>query len=92
MPGQPTYLFESSFLLSLSLSLYQELQPQDLCELPTVKCSEYFPYQSEGKACFVCEQDEPDGHINNETVTQQGKGKSEPWLMKYFAQNSTAQN
>lgn len=68
MPGQPTYLFESSFLLSLSSSLYQELQPQDLRELPTVKCSEYFPYRSEGKACFVCEQDEPDGHINNENA------------------------
>jgi hypothetical protein len=56
IPGEPTYLFESSFLLSLSLSLHQELQPQDLCDLPTVKRSEYFPYRSEGKVCFVCEQ------------------------------------
>ena len=68
MPGQPTYLFESSFLLSLSSSLYQELRPQDLYEIPTVKRSEHFPYRSEGKACFVCEQDEPNGDISNENA------------------------
>ena len=66
-PGQPTYLFESSFLVSLSSSLHEELQLQDLCEVPTIKCSEYFPYQSEGKACFVCEEDELNGPISNES-------------------------
>jgi hypothetical protein len=65
-PGQPTYLFESSFLVSLSSSLHEELQPQDLRELPTVKCSIYFPYRSQGKACFVCEEDESNGLISNE--------------------------
>ena len=68
MPGQPTYLFESSFLVSLSSSLFQELQPQDFRDLPTVKSSEYFPYRTEGKACFVCEQDEPDSLIDGENA------------------------
>jgi hypothetical protein len=68
MPGQPTYLFKSSFLLLLSSSLYQKLWPQDLYEIPTVKCSEHFPYWSEGKACFVCKQDEPNGDISNENA------------------------
>ncbi|KAF8230494.1 hypothetical protein L208DRAFT_1281631, partial [Tricholoma matsutake] len=56
-PGKPTYLLESSFLVSLASNLYGELLPQDCSEIPVVKCSLYFPYQREGKACFICQED-----------------------------------
>lgn len=52
MPGQPTYFFKSSFLLSLSSSLYQKLRPQDLHELLTVKCSEYISIEARGKCAL----------------------------------------
>ncbi|RDB18817.1 hypothetical protein Hypma_014567 [Hypsizygus marmoreus] len=52
-PGKPTYLFESSFLVTLSASLHQELLPQDLRSAPNVKQTEHYPYRWEGKACFV---------------------------------------
>ena len=46
IPGKPTFLFESSFLVNLSCSLFQELQPEDYRHLPMVKRSEYFPYRT----------------------------------------------
>ncbi|KAF8220691.1 hypothetical protein L208DRAFT_1332380 [Tricholoma matsutake] len=42
-PGNLTFLFESSFLLTMAVSLHQELLPQDLRNLPSV--------------CFICESD-----------------------------------
>jgi hypothetical protein len=47
-PGQPTFLFESTFLVTLSCNLFQELRPQDRRNLPVIKQSEYFPYRSSG--------------------------------------------
>jgi hypothetical protein len=47
-PGKPTYLFEGSFLVTLSCSLFQDLQPQDYRSLPVVRRSEDFPYRFEG--------------------------------------------
>jgi hypothetical protein len=57
-PGQATYLFESSFLLSLSSSLYQELQPQDRYLIGTNfqvgSALNIFPIEAKGKhALFV---------------------------------------
>jgi hypothetical protein len=70
MPGKPTYLLESSFLVSLASTLYEELLPQDRREIPVVKRSLFFPYRHEGKACFVCQEDEATdcpGNIRYET-------------------------
>ena len=47
-PGQPTFLFESTFLVTLSCNLFQELRPQERKNLPVIKQSEFFPYQSSG--------------------------------------------
>jgi hypothetical protein len=48
IPGKLTFLFESTFLVTLSFSLFQELRPQDWKNLLVVKWSEYFPYWSSG--------------------------------------------
>ncbi|KAH9031260.1 hypothetical protein EDB84DRAFT_1271103 [Lactarius hengduanensis] len=55
-PGKPTFLFEGSFLVTLSCSLFQDLQPHDYRSLPEVRRTECFPYRSEGMACFVCDE------------------------------------
>jgi hypothetical protein len=47
--GTPTFLFESTFLVTLSCSLFEELRPQDRRKLPNAKTSEYFPYRSSGE-------------------------------------------
>jgi hypothetical protein len=47
-PEKPMFLFESSFLVTLSSSLYQELLPRDRQILPVVKRSDHFPYQNSG--------------------------------------------
>lgn len=44
IPGKPTFLFTSSFLVTISSSLFQELSPHNLCSIPVVKCSPFFPY------------------------------------------------
>jgi hypothetical protein len=49
-PGQHTFLFESTFLVTLSCNLFQELRPQEQKNLPVIKQSEYFPYQSDSGA------------------------------------------
>ena len=43
-PGKPTFLFESTFLVTLSCNLFQELRPKDRRNLPVIKQSESFPY------------------------------------------------
>ena len=48
-PGKPMFLFKSSFLVNLSCSLFQDLQPEDHWRLPMVKCSEFFPYHMSGE-------------------------------------------
>lgn len=53
-PGKPTFLFKSTFLVTLSYGLSQELRPKDLKTLPVIQCSEFFPYHYLGGACFVC--------------------------------------
>ncbi|KAH8992267.1 hypothetical protein EDB86DRAFT_2806286, partial [Lactarius hatsudake] len=49
-PGKPTFLFESTFLVTLSCNLFQELRPlaHGRRNLPVVRRLEYFPYQSSG--------------------------------------------
>ena len=47
-PGQPTFLFESTFLVALFCNLFQELRLQEQKNLPVIKQSEFFPYQSSG--------------------------------------------
>jgi hypothetical protein len=47
-PGKLTFLFESTFLVTLSCTLFQELRPQDRKNIPVVKRSEHFPYRSSG--------------------------------------------
>jgi hypothetical protein len=44
--GEPTFLFESTFLVTLACNLFQELTPQDRKKLPVVRRSESFPYRS----------------------------------------------
>ncbi|KAH9036309.1 hypothetical protein EDB85DRAFT_2209149 [Lactarius pseudohatsudake] len=43
--GTPMFLFESTFLVTLSCNLFQELRPQDKRNLPVIKQSETFPYR-----------------------------------------------
>jgi hypothetical protein len=47
-PGNPTFLFESSFLVNLSCVLFQDLWPEDYRHLPRVKRTETFPYRMSG--------------------------------------------
>ena len=47
-PGKPMFLFESTFLVTLSCTLFQELRPQDRKNIPVVKQSEHFPYRNSG--------------------------------------------
>ncbi|KAN0115728.1 hypothetical protein V8E52_006674, partial [Russula decolorans] len=54
-PGNPTFLFEGAFLITLACSLFQELAPHERKNLPKVKPLDSFPYRSSDEACFVCE-------------------------------------
>ena len=47
-PGRPTFLFEGSFLVTLSCNLFQDLQLWDYQSLPMVRHTEFFPYRFEG--------------------------------------------
>ena len=47
-PGKPTFLFESTFLVTLSCGLFQQLRPEDRKTLPAVQHSEFFPYCNSG--------------------------------------------
>jgi hypothetical protein len=47
-PGKPTFLFESTFLVTLSCGLFQELRPEDRKTLPVIQRSEFCPYRSSG--------------------------------------------
>ena len=51
-PGKPTFLFESTFLVTLSCTLFQELRPQDRKNIPVVKQSEHFPYRNSGALLY----------------------------------------
>lgn len=42
--GNPTFLFKSTFLVTLLCMLFQELRPQDQKNIPVVKQTENFPY------------------------------------------------
>ncbi|KAH9170291.1 hypothetical protein EDB89DRAFT_2190372 [Lactarius sanguifluus] len=55
-PGKPTFLFEGSFLVTLSCSLFQDLRSQDYQSLPVLRRTEFFPYRFDGMACFVCDE------------------------------------
>ena len=54
-PGKPAYLFESRVLVTQAADLFGKTPKQLLRAVPEVKRTVYFPYRSEGKACFVCE-------------------------------------
>lgn len=51
-PGKPTFLFESTFLVTLSCTLFQELRPQDRKNILVVKQSEHFPYRNSGALLY----------------------------------------
>ena len=57
-PGNLMFLFESTFLVTLSCMLFQELKPQDRKNIPVVKHTEHFPYHSSGVSIaattFLC--------------------------------------
>ncbi|KAH9009790.1 hypothetical protein EDB85DRAFT_2282777 [Lactarius pseudohatsudake] len=55
-PGKPTFLFEGSFLVTLSCSLFQDLRSQDYQRLLVLRRTEFFPYRFEGMAGFVCDE------------------------------------
>ena len=46
--GSPTFLFESTFLVTLSCTLFQELRTQDRKNIFVVKRTEHFPYRYSG--------------------------------------------
>ena len=52
-PGKPTFLFESTFLVTLSCGLFQQLRPEDRKTLPVIQRSEFFPYRSSGASMWV---------------------------------------
>lgn len=52
-PGKPTFLFESTLLVTLSCNLFQELRPQDRKNLSVVKQTEFFPYRSSGASSLL---------------------------------------
>ena len=52
-PGKPTFLFESTFLVTLSCGLFQQLRPEDHKTLPVIQCSEFFPYRNSGASMWV---------------------------------------
>ena len=47
-PGKPTFLFKSTFLVTLSCRLFQQLRPKDRKNLPVIQRSEFFPYCNAG--------------------------------------------
>ncbi|KAH8992884.1 hypothetical protein EDB86DRAFT_2806045, partial [Lactarius hatsudake] len=47
-PGKPTFLFEGSFLVTLSCSLFQDLRSQDYQRLLVLRHTEFFPYCFKG--------------------------------------------
>ncbi|KAI9433597.1 hypothetical protein H4582DRAFT_2060981 [Lactarius indigo] len=79
-PGKPTFLFEGSFLVTLSCSLFQDLQPQDYRSLPVVRRTEFFPYRFEGLACFVCDEKLSNSmDINSQGCPRLGCGSIVNW-------------
>ncbi|KAJ7874305.1 hypothetical protein B0H14DRAFT_2343741 [Mycena olivaceomarginata] len=56
-PTKPTYLFESSELMTFGINLLERLLPGDLKHLPSMTRTDDFPYRFQGKACFLCEHD-----------------------------------
>ncbi|KAJ7206699.1 hypothetical protein C8J57DRAFT_1099583 [Mycena rebaudengoi] len=72
-PGQPTYLFESSQLMVIAVSLHDRITPQDRRNISGVEQSPYFPYRDEcyvyqGEACFLCEDD-----VNERLIEPEGE-------------------
>lgn len=59
--GKPTYLFKTSELCALALSLFTSIPRDQHSYLPLVKQRDSFPYRTSGKAAFVCEFD---GSVN----------------------------
>ncbi|KAI9430083.1 hypothetical protein H4582DRAFT_2064198 [Lactarius indigo] len=79
-PGKPTFLFEGSFLVTLSCSLFQDLQPQDYRSLPVVRHTEFFPYRFKGLACFVCDEKLSNSmDINSQGCPRLGCGSIVNW-------------
>ncbi|KAG6884373.1 hypothetical protein C0992_006446, partial [Termitomyces sp. T32_za158] len=55
--GKPSYLFESSILMAMGMSILERLSDQNLV-VPGIKRSSTFPYREPGgKACFLCEDE-----------------------------------
>ncbi|KAF7358011.1 hypothetical protein MVEN_00848200 [Mycena venus] len=59
--SKPTYLFESSELMAFGATLLEQLSREDLKHIPSGTSTKSFPYQFQGKACFLCKNDS-NGH------------------------------
>lgn len=64
-PRKPTFLFKTSELCTLALSLFTSISHNQHLNIPSIKPRETFPYHASGRAAFVCEFD---GSINPNTV------------------------
>jgi hypothetical protein len=53
----PTYLFKTSKLCALALSLFMGMSQDHHSHLPSIKQQEKFPYRTSGQAAFICEFD-----------------------------------
>ncbi|KAJ7858769.1 hypothetical protein B0H13DRAFT_2356369 [Mycena leptocephala] len=58
--GQPTYLFNSSTLITVAATIHDQMCPTDFMLVPKVKKTENFPYRHKGAACFLVEHDGTD--------------------------------
>jgi hypothetical protein len=52
-PGKPTFLFKSTFLVTLLCGLFQQLRPEDRKTLPVIPRSESFSYRNSGASMWV---------------------------------------
>jgi hypothetical protein len=48
--GQPTYLFNSSTLITVAATIHDQMCPTDFMLVPKVKKTENFPYRHKGKS------------------------------------------
>ncbi|KAK7013773.1 hypothetical protein R3P38DRAFT_2545697 [Favolaschia claudopus] len=58
--GKPTYLFDSTTLLTVAATIHDQMQPADFLLVPKIKRSESFPYRDQGRACFLVEHEGTD--------------------------------
>ncbi|KAK6984091.1 hypothetical protein R3P38DRAFT_2663109 [Favolaschia claudopus] len=55
--GKPTYLFDSTTLVTMAAAIHEQMRPADFLLAPKVQRTEAFPYRNQGAACFLVEHD-----------------------------------